>query len=60
MTTPKQNLPEFASWSHKNLADFAAQAHVRMLEQEEELKQERLNTKAALLAVRKLIVEAAK
>lgn len=60
MTTPKKDLPDFASWSHKNLADFAAQAYVRMQEQDDALQQERLNTKAALLAVRKLIVETSK
>ena len=54
------DIPNFASWSNKNLADFAVDAYIRMQEQAYDLEQERLNAKAALELVRKLVVGGAK
>ena len=51
------DLPNFASWSIKNLADFCTDAYIRMQEQAWDLEQERLNSKAALETVHKLIKE---
>lgn len=51
------DIPNFAAWSNKNLADFAVDAYIRMQEQAYDLEQERLNTKAALEAARKLMKE---
>ena len=56
----QKNIPTFEAWSHKNLADFATEAYIKMQEQQYELEQERLNSKAALEAARKLIKESDK
>ena len=52
-----EDIPNFAAWSNKNLADFATDAYLRLQELEYDLEQERLNTKAALEAARKLMKE---
>jgi hypothetical protein len=52
-----EDLPNFAAWSNKNLGEFATDAYIKMQEMAYDLEQERLNTKAALGAVRKLISE---
>ena len=59
MTQPK-DLPNFAAWSNKNLADFATEAYIRMQEQQEEIEHLRLDAKAALEAARKAMVEGSK
>ena len=51
------DIPNFAAWSNKNLADFAVDAYLRMQELAYDLEQERLNSKAALEMARKLLVE---
>lgn len=51
------DIPNFATWSNKNLADFAVDAYIRMQEQAYDLEQERLNAKAALEMARKLLLE---
>lgn len=56
MEKPK-DVPNFAAWSNKNLADFATEAYLRLQEMEYNLEQERLNTKVALEAARKLMRE---
>ncbi len=53
-----KDIPNFAAWSNKNLGDFATDAYIKMQELQYDLEQERLNTKALLGAVRKLISEA--
>ena len=53
----EKDIPNFASWSNKNLADFAVDAYIRMQEMAYDLEQERLNAKAALEAARKLMKE---
>ena len=52
-----EDTPNFAACSNKNLADFATDAYLRLQELEYDLEQERLNTKAALEAARKLMKE---
>ena len=51
------DIPNFAAWSNKNLADFAVDAYIRMQELAYDLEQEKLNTKAALETARKLLRE---
>jgi hypothetical protein len=52
-----EDIPNFAAWSNKNLADFATDAYLRMQEMAYDLEQERLNAKAALEAARRLMKE---
>jgi hypothetical protein len=59
MNRPK-DLPNFAAWSNKNLADFCAEAYIRMQEQQEEIEHLKLDAKAALEAARKAMVEGSK
>lgn len=59
MNQPK-DLPNFAAWSNKNLADFCAEAYIRMQEQQEEIEHLKLDAKAALEAARKAMVEGSK
>lgn len=48
----KQDLPNFASWSNKNLADFATDSYIRMQEQQDALEQLRGDLKDAMQLVR--------
>ena len=59
MNQPK-DLPNFAAWSTKNLADFAADAYIRMQEMQEENEHLKLDAKAALEAARRAMIEASK
>jgi len=59
MNQPK-DLPNFAAWSNKNLADFATEAYIRMQEMQEENEHLKLDAKAALEAARKAMVEGSK
>lgn len=52
-----EDIPNFSAWSNKNLADFATDAYIRLQELAYDLEQERLNTKAALEAARRLMKE---
>ena len=56
----QKDLPNFAAWSNKNLADFAAEAYIRMQELQEENEHLKLDAKAALEAARKAMIEASK
>ena len=47
----KRDVPNFAAWSNKNLADFATEAYLKMLEQEDELQEVNLK----LLDLKQLI-----
>lgn len=49
--------PNFAAWSLENLTKFAADAYVRMQEQEQALEQARLDLRDAMKMVRKSIKE---
>ena len=56
----QKDLPNFAAWSNKNLADFCTEAYIRMQEQQEEIEHLKLDTKAALEAARKAMLESSK
>ena len=59
MNQPK-DVPNFAAWSNKNLANFAAEAYIRMQEMQEENEHLKLDAKAALEAARKAMIEGSK
>ena len=59
MNQPK-DMPNFAAWSNKNLADFATDAYIRMQEMQEENEHLKLDAKAALEAARKAMIESSK
>ena len=56
MNQPK-DVPNFAAWSNKNLADFCVEAYIRMQEMQEENEHLKLDAKAALEAARRAMVE---
>lgn len=47
-------MPNFAAWSHENLAKFAEEAYTRMREQQDALEQANANFKDAMVELRKL------
>ena len=47
-------MPNFAAWSHENLAKFAEEAYTRMREQQDALEQAKANFKDAMCELRKL------
>ena len=47
-------MPEFAAWSHENLARFAEESYVRLREQQDALEQATANFKNAMVELRKL------
>jgi len=55
-----KDLPNFAAWSNKNLADFCTEAYIRMQEMQEEIEHLKLDAKAALEAARKAMIESSK
>jgi hypothetical protein len=59
MNEPK-DVPNFAAWSNKNLADFCTEAYMRMQEMQEENEHLKLDAKAALEAARRAMVEGSK
>jgi hypothetical protein len=59
MNQPK-DVPNFAAWSNQNLADFCAEAYIRMQEMQEENEHLKLDAKAALEAARRAMVEGSK
>ena len=56
-TNDKKDLPNFAAWSNKNLADFATEAYVRMQEQQESVEQAQKDLKDAMVELRKLVIK---
>jgi len=56
----QKDLPNFAAWSNKNLADFCTEAYIRMQEMQEEIEHLKLDAKAALEAARKAMIESSK
>ena len=48
-----KDLPNFAAWSNKNLADFAVEAYIRMQEQQEAIEELRNDLKFAMSELRK-------
>jgi hypothetical protein len=55
-----KDIPNFAAWSNQNLADFCAEAYIRMQEMQEENEHLKLDAKAALEAARRAMVEGSK
>ena len=51
-----KKLPNFAAWSNKNLADFALEAHIRMIEQEEAIEHLKNDLKFAMSELRKGVI----
>ena len=51
-----KNLPNFAAWSNKNLADFATEAYIRMQEQQEAIEELRNDLKFAMSELRKVTI----
>ena len=56
----QKDLPNFAAWNNKNLADFCTEAYIRMQEMQEENEHLKLDAKAALEAARRAMVEGSK
>ena len=48
-------MPNFELWSHDNLASFAAEAYVKMQEQQDHIEQLQNDLKDAIRAYRSLI-----
>jgi hypothetical protein len=52
-----KDTPNFAAWNHDTLAKFAADAYVRMQEQEEVITHCKLDLKDAMKIIRLMIEE---
>jgi hypothetical protein len=52
-----KELPNFAAWSNKNLADFCTEAYIRMQEQQDAMEQLRQNWKDAMEITRELMLK---
>ena len=48
-------MPAFETWSHANLAKFAAEAYTKMQEQQERIEQLQNDVKDAIKAYREVI-----
>lgn len=48
------NIPNFAAWSHSNLAQFAEESYIRMQEQHDAIQQLHGDFKDAMAELRKL------
>tara|TARA_R110002126_G_scaffold114521_3_gene253122 strand:+ start:748 stop:897 length:150 start_codon:yes stop_codon:yes gene_type:complete len=48
-------MPNFETWSHENLAKFAAEAYAKMQEQQERIEQLQNDLKDAIKAYRELL-----
>jgi len=48
------DLPNFAAWSHENLAQFSAEAYRKMQQQQETIEQLQGDFKDAMVELRKL------
>jgi hypothetical protein len=57
LNNDKQDLPNFAAWSNKNLADFATESYIRMQEQQESIEQAQKDLKDAMVELRKLVIK---
>jgi hypothetical protein len=53
----KDDIPNFAAWSHSNLAQFAEESYIRMQAQHEAIKQLQGDLKDAMVQVRQLLKE---
>lgn len=50
----KNNIPNFAAWSHSNLAQFAEESYIRMQQQHDVIQQLQGDFKDAMQQLRKL------
>ena len=50
----KDNTPNFAAWSHSNLAQFAEESYIRMQQQQDAIEQYQRDFKDAMVELRKL------
>ena len=50
----KDNTPNFAAWSHSNLAQFAEESYIRMQQQQDAIEQLQSDFKDAMAELRKL------
>ena len=50
----KDNTPNFAAWSHSNLAQFAEESYIRMQQQQDAIEQLQGDFKDAMFELRKL------
>ena len=48
-------MPNFESWSHENLAKFAAEAYVKMQQQQDHIEQLQNDLKDAIKAYREVL-----
>jgi len=53
----KNDVPNFAAWSHSNLAKFSEESYIRMQAQHEAIKQLQGDLKDAMVQVRQLLKE---
>jgi hypothetical protein len=56
----KDDIPNFAAWSHANLAQFAEESYIRMMQQQEAIEQYQRDLKDAMWQLRKTIWENSK
>jgi hypothetical protein len=52
-------MPDFSTWSNENLAAFATDAYIKMIEQEENIETLKANVRFALEAYRAALREQA-
>jgi hypothetical protein len=52
-------MPDFTTWSNENLAQFATDAYIKMIEQEEHIETLKTNVRFALEAYRAALREQA-
>ncbi len=51
---PQKNMSNFKTWTHENLAEFAYQANIKMIQQNERIEELQRDLKDALAAYRAL------
>lgn len=54
----RKNMPDFKTWTHENLAQFAEAANTKMVEQNERIEQLQCDLKDAIEAYRALMRKA--
>ena len=56
----KDDIPNFAAWSHSNLAQFAEESYIRMMQQQEAIEQYQRDLKDAMAQLHKAVWESSK
>lgn len=56
----KDSTPNFAAWTHSNLAQFAEESYIRMMQQQEAIEQYQRDLKDAMTQLRKAMWESSK